>query len=439
LLSRTRLVPAIEKHVLYAAEVQSGGLDAAVTEMRSHINVDAKYRNESAEALEVTYENQDPALAAAVLSELLSAFTDVNATITEQLAAEESAVRDQIAEVDARLGQLGRQSAAAAVGERQAMRALDAQNAERMRLKAEASTAEVLADRTYVLQQQLAEQDRQIEEQRKVVAATAASNPVPTSGSYGVLLVRKAELEAQLKEYSSQYTEKNPKVVQTKTQLAAIEGQISDFREKVPDVDKANASPEAGELRAMERERGRLGAELEVTRRALDRKQSAQGARSGAGGAIGESAIGSADAPAVEYDRLNNHYSMLVNRQAELRRLQSSAAYGSGFFQLIEPPSVPQLPAGPNRLKLYLTSLAVALAAAVALGLALEVRRLPMIHDSRDVEFFLGVPVLAQIPETVVTAERGGRRSLLLTRRAELNVLVAAACAAVISIAGLGN
>jgi hypothetical protein len=54
-----------------------------------------------------------------------------------------------------------------------------------------------------------------------------------------------------------------------------------------------------------------------------------------------------------------------------------------------------------------------------------EFLRLLMINDDRDVEYYLGVPVLALIPETLTPFERGRRRRLLLLRWLGLGLLSA--------------
>ena len=50
-----------------------------------------------------------------------------------------------------------------------------------------------------------------------------------------------------------------------------------------------------------------------------------------------------------------------------------------------------------------------------------------MIQDERDVHYFLGVPVLALIPETITGAERKRVRRRLLARRLSYVVIGAAA------------
>ena len=54
---------------------------------------------------------------------------------------------------------------------------------------------------------------------------------------------------------------------------------------------------------------------------------------------------------------------------------------------------------------------------------AREFLRLLMINDDRDVEYYLGAPVLALIPETLTTFERGRRRRLWLLRWLGLGAL----------------
>src|SRR5207247_317149 len=94
------------------------------------------------------------------------------------------------------------------------------------RLAAE-SSVETLSDKQYTLERQIVEQKRQVAEEEKLAALAPRTGGARAGSSYGVLLVRKAELEAQLKEYSTQYTAKNPKVMQARTQLAEIDRQLA--------------------------------------------------------------------------------------------------------------------------------------------------------------------------------------------------------------------
>jgi hypothetical protein len=94
---------------------------------------------------------------------------------------------------------------------------------------------------------------------------------------------------------------------------------------------------------------------------------------------------------------------------------------------MVDLPNLPQSPAGPIRSKLMLMALALALFAGLAAAAVVEVRRLSTIYDERDVNYFLGVPVVALIPETLTVSERGSARRQLFVRRLGYLALGAAA------------
>jgi hypothetical protein len=61
---------------------------------------------------------------------------------------------------------------------------------------------------------------------------------------------------------------------------------------------------------------------------------------------------------------------------------------------------------------LKLIGLGIALALGLLVASAWEIPRLFLIHNERDVEYYLGTPVLAVIPETLTPSQRGRRRVL---------------------------
>src|SRR5262249_407845 len=69
-------------------------------------------------------------------------------------------------------------------------------------------------------------------------------------------------------------------------------------------------------------------------------------------------------------------------------------------------------PVGPNRLMLTLIGLGIALALGLLVASAQEIPRLFLIHDDRDIEYYLGARVLAAIPETLTPYQRSRRRLL---------------------------
>jgi hypothetical protein len=61
---------------------------------------------------------------------------------------------------------------------------------------------------------------------------------------------------------------------------------------------------------------------------------------------------------------------------------------------------------------LKLIGLGIALALGLLIAAAWEIPRLFLIRSDHDVEYYLGTPVLAAIPETLTPSQRGRRRVL---------------------------
>jgi uncharacterized protein involved in exopolysaccharide biosynthesis len=125
---------------------------------------------------------------------------------------------------------------------------------------------------------------------------------------------------------------------------------------------------------------------------------------------------------------LHERYIALLRRQDALRQFRPSTAEPkTSFFQIVDVPSFAQVPAAPQRTKLMMIALLVALGTGVAVALALEVPRMARVHDARDVSYFLGVPTLAAIPESLTPIERNNARRRTAYRLMILIVIGAAA------------
>src|SRR5262249_55554461 len=160
-------------------------------------------------------------------------------------------------------------------------------------------------------EQQIAEQKRQIAEQERIVKSE--QNTIPRDSAYGVLLVRKAELDAQLDGYASQYTEKNPKVIQARTQLEEIQRQLGVLEAKYQSGG-ATPTPAVHELLLLQRDLIRLQTELEITRREAARKQIALGTLAQSNSPIVTNAphVDQAKVAGAVSDRLLTRYNALL-------------------------------------------------------------------------------------------------------------------------------
>jgi uncharacterized protein involved in exopolysaccharide biosynthesis len=424
--SRSFLEPLIERHNLYPSAVARGAIESAVNNFRKDIKVSTKYRGDNPEMLTITYRHTDPEKAKNVATDLVSTFDRMNNAVEQRMTEQANNITSEIAQIEERLNQLGQQRAIAASRSRAVAGVRGAFNEIRAQRAAAESSVETLVDKQFVLEQQMAEQKRQIADQEKLVKASPRD--ARSGSSYGVLLVRKAELEAQLKDYQAQYTDKNPKMVQTQNQIAELNRQINEL---TSGQGVATDSPESRELRSLQRELARMQTEMTIVQRELGRKQQTLSATprvSVAASAPAVSADTSIPSIASETDsqRLRDRYNLLLRQQDTLDRDRLTAAgLEPGVFQIIDMPALPESPSGPDRMKLRLMALAAALALAFIVVAAVEFPRLYAIRDERDIDYYLGTRVVALIPESLTPAERGLNRRVLLTRR--VGVLLVAA------------
>src|SRR5262249_35618760 len=97
--------------------------------------------------------------------------------------------------------------------------------------------------------------------------------------------------------------------------------------------------------------------------------------------------------------------SLRVQHEAAVRhreRLRNLLVGGrTPLFRVVDPPRVPTVPVGPDRLPMLLFVVFVSLAAGIVVAFVAEMARMTRIRDAADVDYFLGVPVFAEIPAVI--------------------------------------
>jgi uncharacterized protein involved in exopolysaccharide biosynthesis len=424
LLSRASLEALVRRYHLNRAKESA---EDAVQRLRKDIKLETKLRDyypQVPESISITYRHPDPKIAQRVLADLITRFEETNEAIKKQVLSEASQLSSQIAELEGPLRQVGEQRAATTARATAALgREVTDPRATRL---ATVSAIETLTDKVYALEQQIAQQKRLIAEQEKLLR----SAPPARDSAYGVLLVRKTELEALLKEYATQYTDKNPKVILARNQLAEINHQLAQLDAGSALSTGMAAAPGASELRTLQRDLTRLETDLGITQRELERRKQALSSLPEVEMRGAETAAepgGGAPEVEAEYDRLMKRYYWLLDKQYLLQRAQSPSGgeVGPALFKIIDPPHLPQSPVAPNRMMLKLAALAVAVGTGLLLAAAREAPRLFLIEDDRDVAYFLGAPVLGLIPETLTPVERSRRWRQRWVRGLALVLLVA--------------
>lgn len=399
ILSRVGLETMVRRHRLNGAKESA---EAAAQRLRKAIKLETKLRDyypQLPESITITFRDVNPKVTQTVLNDVVTQFETANALVKKQLAAESERMHTELADLEAPLRQLAERRAAMT----RPLSASAVRDTADQRLTRTTTTAavETLGDKAAALEQQIEAQKRLIAEQQKVVKNT----PPPRDTAYGMLLLRKTEIEAQLRQYETQYTDKNPRVIQARTQLAEINRQLEAGN---AGGGAAAASSEAAELRTLQRDLTRMETELTIAQRELERRRQAL-SRLGpeqdapkAGETKDEVSTASVEA---EYDRLSKRYYWLLDKQFALQKMNVSDN-APAFFQVIDWPNLPREPVAPNRLYLRLGVLVAALLGGLLLAFALELPRLFQVRDERDIQFYLGVPVLGLIPETLTPVER---------------------------------
>jgi uncharacterized protein involved in exopolysaccharide biosynthesis len=409
---------------------------AAVERLRKAVKIDIKMRNyypDAPESLTISYRYTDPVIAKRVVADLISIFDETNAAIRRQAATELERFRAQVAEMETQLHGLAPQRDQALLRSGSHDNASSAVRAQRL---AATDSIGALGDKEFMLVRQIDEQKRQIAEQEKLVSSAAPASRIASNSAYGVLLARRAEVEGQIKDLARSATEKNPKMIQAKSQLAAINQEIA----RLEAASGANsgaalnsASPEASELRAMRRELQRLETELDVARRDMSRKTMSLKELPNEPPPEAASTARLNEAKS-EYDRLMGRYNWLMDKQDALQKLTGGDGRNVEMYQVIDAPLARSAPVGPNRRLLKMIGFGIALALGLLVASAREIPSLFLIHNDRDVEYYLGTPVLAMIPETLTAPQRARRRVLWGLRWLGLAALLGAMIPALVIV-----
>lgn len=439
LLSRSNLEPLAKRYNIN--NVNSGSnpeipkelkLESAVQQLRKDIKLETKLRDyypQFPESFSITYRHTDPQTAQMVTNDLASFFNNTNEMMEKRTIEEVNSLDSLINEIEGRIKQINQQRAA-----NQSSGNLNAIRSQRASLSAEIDS---MSDKEYSLNQQIKEQKRQISEQEKVAKTSTPNDNARASSSYGVLLVRKAQLEAQLKDYLTQYTEKNSKVISLRNEITEINRQLTQLDSDGSQNGALPITNEVRELRSLQRELARMETELEIVQRDLSRKRAAMAvlpevealpgvtAQNGGNGITNPGTAKEFELT-EEYNLLFNRYTSLSERRDSLRRSTSSKdGIDAALFRVVDKATLPQIPVSPNRMKMMMIAFVMSLVIGLLAAVIVEAPQMTVINDDRDVQYFLGAPVIALIPETLTPAENGRRRRLFLMRALAVLLLAA--------------
>jgi len=260
----------------------------------------------------------------------------------------------------------------------------------------------------------------------KTQETTEPEPPLAAGQTEGQLRARRAELDSQLKQLLTVYTEKYSEVIKLRTQIESLNREMDDLKNKT-EQDRLTkraartANPQAQSLEikiaADKRDLVRKESELEQTNRQFAELQ----------GRLRTSPLLATEATKIERD-----YSTLRKRYEDLLSMRDNAKFSAKVindfsgetFRMSDPANLPEAPVSPKRGQLYPMALAIGLLTGLIAAAAFEARALMTIRDTRDVAHYTRLPLLVAVPRIVTEQERRWRMMLNAAKIFGLTVLV---------------
>jgi polysaccharide chain length determinant protein (PEP-CTERM system associated) len=365
--------------------------DALITKLQASITL----RRDGHNVIEIGYENNDPAKALAVVTSLLNNLIEgslgenrSDSTAAEKFLLEQlKAYELRLNEAEARLAEFKRRN----VG------VMPEEGADYYeRLQVESGRLQLIEGKLRMTRNRRAELQRQLEGEEPVFGLlqpeTSANSAISTQDR------QIAEFEQQLAELRLRYTDTHPDIVQINATLAELRAEKEAAAAKAGAAARRAYSPL--DLNPVYQQMKLQLSQAEVELAQLQAEYADQAA------VVSDLKRKVDTIPAIEaelkrltrdYDVTKTQYEQLL-RRVETARLSDAAEQSKDdiTFRIIDPPTVPKLPVGPNRPLLVTVVLLFALGAGGALALGLNLLQ-PVFYTARDLERRFGVPVLGSV------------------------------------------
>jgi protein tyrosine kinase modulator len=431
-LSRSRLEGLIDRFGLYS-ELRGGGLptEGIVQRLRKDIRLDVKgmelkglgEQREASVVFTISYQGGNPHTASLITNTLASFYIDENKKARErQAAGTREFLKVQLAEAKTRLDAQEQQVSAFKrryLGE----------------LPQQMETNLVTLERLHAQLLQNADSQTRTNERRQTFSSQLAeAEESPTGGSPELReAARLAQKKEDLARLRIHFNDNYPDVVLLKAEVAALERELAaaTARRATRDADaKPNATPVPPSVRRLKEALSETDTELKILKADERRLRTAIAAY--------ETRVENVPRReqeyrelARDYDNTRELYGSLLKRYEEAQLAESMEQRQKGEQFRVVDAAVPNAqPAAPNRLRLFVMTLAGAVGLGIAAVLAAEYLDTSF-HTVDDLRAFSKAPVLVSIPQ-IVTAKDSRRRWW------RMRLAATAALVGLIMIVGIG-
>jgi len=422
ILSRTRLLLIIDRLNLYNKGHKQLSGDEKVEAMRKDIEIELVHDNHDQHitAFKIYYSAQDPKVAQLVTGELTDLFINDNLKVRQQQS------EDTTQFINDRLD-----SARASLAEQEAkVRDFEAKHEGELPTQ-QTSNLQILSG----LQSQLQNEEDALNSAKQqgiylrslIEHYRAIRSPLPTTQGGPVDLPgidRELDsLKAKLAALSAHYTDRHPDIQNLKEEIARTEKLKGAFLAGVKGNAKgANQSDDEGV--GSDAQNGpalQLESQLRANQAEVSNREHAISALTNR---INEYQARLNSEPAVEqqladltrgYEQSKANYDGLLKKENDSEMATSMEQMQQGErFKMLDPPSLPQKPDFPDRLKLCGIGVGVGLALGLAIAGGFEFFD-GRLHDEGDIKALVPVPLISEIPEIPISSEdQDSKKRMLL-------------------------
>ena len=386
IMSRTRLEQIIDELKLYQGELKQMKREEVVELMRKNIKVELPKRTaETAGYFTISYTGNDPKIVTLVANKLSSLFIEENLKLREQqavgttefLTTELQATKEKLEVQGQTLAEYKRRN----MGSLPEQRDTNIKMLEQIQSQSQRNDESIraLEDRKLLIMKQMSD----MENPPAVTTGPDGVQPKKGTMSYEAQL---EELNKQLADLQSRYTEKHPDIVRTKKRIADLG--------KSKETTTVKNDPRYRELKA---------ALAETDRQILRFRQ--EGAKINAqigqyrgrveGATQREQEMASM---LQEYNNTRLQYDTLIKKSEEAQQAENLERRQKGEqFRVIDPARMPEKPVQPDIPKVLLIGLFAGLGCGLG-GIFIREQLDRSFHDPEDAEVTLGLKVLANIP-----------------------------------------
>jgi polysaccharide chain length determinant protein (PEP-CTERM system associated) len=412
ILSRTRLLAIIDKFHLYDNERRYLDRDALVERMRKDIEIDlvrSPGRPADLSAFKISYSTLTPATAQQVTGELTSVFINENLRSREQqsenttafLEAQLDEARKTLAQQESRL----REFKSHYLGELPEQVQSNVQILSGLQARYQAGS-----DALSQAEQQKLYLESLLGQYRSIASEKSPSNAAPGTPSLSGLERKLSELNAELTNLSGRYTQQHPDIKRVQQEIAstrALKEQIEKTQQKSGNQEAVIEQTVSGvadtpilqvqsQLKANSLEIANRRAELKRIETQIGQYQARLNLTP-----VREQQL--ADLTRDHQQSRSNYESLLSKKQQSEMATELEKRQQGEQFRIIDPPSLPQSPYWPNRLRFSLAGLAIGLVGSTGFLLLMESVN-PKIHGEQELRAMIPGVILGSIP-TLYTAE----------------------------------